>query len=176
MSCAAALFRAECGDRAWIMLSLFNGVDGFLLGLEKACESLWLIDKLRQHVATTTESVVEDGVSNGRSWRMRKLDTIILDESELLGLCLADLRCLAKEYQVGGLINAWWLDDHGCSSSSSSPSSSAGAGAGSGGGDGGRPSPSPPVAVGCPWLPHGLIFVSVIIAPPCSPIQRLGDR
>ena len=74
----------------------------------------------------------------------------IPDESELLGFCLADLRCLAREHQVAGLVDAWY-DDH---SSTGGTGSGTGSGAGS---DGGR---SPSVA-GCPWLPHGLIFVPI---------------
>jgi hypothetical protein len=33
-------------DRRWVVLSLFNGIDGFPLGVMEAAESLWLIEEL----------------------------------------------------------------------------------------------------------------------------------
>ena len=33
-------------SRPWVFVSLFNGIDGFELGLESACEALWLIQQL----------------------------------------------------------------------------------------------------------------------------------
>ena len=113
-------------DRRWVVLSLFNGVDGFPLGVMEAAESLWIIDELlkKQEVADTAaaaaasaaigaaaaaaaaaagnddhdDSSSDDSYGAGRNVLMKKQRTF--HRTDLLGKCCADLRALAKDRSI----------------------------------------------------------------------------
>ena len=131
-------------NRRWVILSLFNGIDGFPLGIMEAAESLWLIDELmkKQHdendaaaTGTFVTSIMSSdddssesecsGSSNrhGRVVRLQKRSTR-LERTDLLGKCCADLRRLAEEHGI-------------------------------------LPFPQSYQPQAPPWLPHGMLLVSV---------------
>ena len=88
-------------SRPWVLVSLFNGIDGFLLGFESACEALWLIQELTKHRENHDEGSDDDDLTEGQDYIMRTgpASSIPL-EATLLRMCLHDLKVLFNEHNL----------------------------------------------------------------------------